>query len=365
VGKKRNRTLRFREERDVVRANTAPCVFCGSQPAVSAEDVVPSWLSRLAPAGVPLIHGAPMFVPPWGELGVVTSDGRDTIKIFDENEFVVLTAICGACNNGWLGRLENAAKAILEPMIMGRPVKLTEKQRAVIAFWTLKTTALLDLTVRPNFRLMPRALVGTLYASRDARTPPPRTEVRLGHIPSAQFAVDVTYTSNLDTRGARWAQHRVAYRIVFIVGELLVEVTGTDLDRPVWVSPRVRDEGRLVKVWPAGAKAIGWPSEQGFSDREAFMCGLAPDVGALIFNVRETDQGTQAALQPVITTRDQARTPYLKLRVGEYPTNQLLGQSPLHKPPENGIAPSLQAALARTSEANNARQQRLGRIPKA
>jgi hypothetical protein len=58
----------------------------------------------------------------------------------------VAGTVCGACNNGWMSRLEGDAKPVLKPLIEDphRLENLNLNQRALIARWTLKTAAMLN-----------------------------------------------------------------------------------------------------------------------------------------------------------------------------------------------------------------------------
>jgi hypothetical protein len=310
------RSRRFRDERARIRANTQPCVFCGADDATSPEDVIPSWLSRIAPDDVTLIHSPP-FLWTHGQLGPISSDGKNALPIHDDHEFLVLAAICEDCNGGWLSRLENAVSAVLKPMILGQTQSLTAQQQEWVTFWALKTALLLDHTCRPGFRLMPPQLFGLLFAERTTKKPPPMTEASLGYVPFATFAVDLGYTSNLEVVRGRVIPDDFAYRIVLIVGRLMFVVTGTNVDRPVWVPPQVRGDEALVQIHP-GRGPVEWPPAIGWAESAAVAFSLALDAGYTSWEFRNTSTGRRPILR--VAVHGDMRAAFLKLRTGEFPT---------------------------------------------
>src|SRR5437899_9943417 len=101
------------------------CVFCGSAD-VTAEHVMPAWLSRLGIDHRPTVH----------ESGWINrSPRRWTGAPFG----ATIRLVCRGCNTGWLSRLEARAKTILSPLIVGRPAKITIEDQRIIAAWAHKT----------------------------------------------------------------------------------------------------------------------------------------------------------------------------------------------------------------------------------
>jgi hypothetical protein len=58
--------------------------------------------------------------------------------------------VCPACNGGWMSTLENRAKPVMTPLILGTVVskgtELTDASINTINTWMTKTTILLDCT---------------------------------------------------------------------------------------------------------------------------------------------------------------------------------------------------------------------------
>ncbi|WP_208740866.1 hypothetical protein [Micromonospora arida] len=53
---------------------------------------------------------------------------RQTVKDF-----------CSSCNNGWMSRLEDTARRVLSPIILGEPGAISTQDQPVIAVWAQKT----------------------------------------------------------------------------------------------------------------------------------------------------------------------------------------------------------------------------------
>src|SRR5262249_30663678 len=81
--------------------------------------------------------------------------GKRVQHLADVN-ITLADAICAACNNGWLSRLESAVQPFLEPMTLRHQrTELDRNAQADLATWAVKTVLLLELAVRqrwPGFR---------------------------------------------------------------------------------------------------------------------------------------------------------------------------------------------------------------------
>jgi hypothetical protein len=109
------------------------CAFCGSR-AASKEHVWPEWISRLFPTNgqftMEFIRGG-------------KAEGGHVSHELD----VQVRAVCAACNNGWMSRLEERAKPVLLPMITQRlRSTLSPQDQAVVAAWITKMAFLLPYT---------------------------------------------------------------------------------------------------------------------------------------------------------------------------------------------------------------------------
>ena len=109
------------------------CSFCDSVGRLAEEDLVPKWGGKVLPDIA------------WGAVDVVLStrqldaDGRTTLEHAHQRRqtfsAVKLPAVCGHCNNGWMSRIEKAAKVLLEPMI--RDVRTGIPARSLVVVGTV------------------------------------------------------------------------------------------------------------------------------------------------------------------------------------------------------------------------------------
>jgi len=110
------------------------CVFCGtsiSKGNASSEHVFPLWLqSRLGIKKTPYLSGVTDIVS--GEV-----DQREhTLNT------VVVKRVCSDCNNGWMSRLEQEMKLLIEPVFQGHVElsTLSKEHQLSLVRWAHKTT---------------------------------------------------------------------------------------------------------------------------------------------------------------------------------------------------------------------------------
>jgi hypothetical protein len=108
------------------------CVFCGSG-KMTREHIYPAWVGALIRAHV----GSGIWSSP--EYGWRTED-------LD----VVAKHVCKKCNDTWMSQLEDRAKPILTPMIIGTPLVLRSEHQAAIATWCFKTAIMADFLSTPQ-----------------------------------------------------------------------------------------------------------------------------------------------------------------------------------------------------------------------
>jgi hypothetical protein len=111
------------------------CLFCGATGlgVLSNEHVVPQWLLEYLalPGHDQMFHGVSD-----SKTGEVTAK-----RVFSSFAFVEGRVCEEKCNNGWMNRLEVAAKPILIPLMDGTRSlpDLTARERTLVAKWAAKT----------------------------------------------------------------------------------------------------------------------------------------------------------------------------------------------------------------------------------
>jgi hypothetical protein len=107
------------------------CAFCGKADGpFHKEDVLAKWLMREVP-----------HKKPW-----IKVIGKKTGKFFVTRSGLGLLnrAVCKTCNGGWMSRLENLVRPILQPMMRGQPLPLSKEDQLVLVRWLMKTAMMME-----------------------------------------------------------------------------------------------------------------------------------------------------------------------------------------------------------------------------
>lgn len=158
-------------------------------------------------------------------------------------------AFCESCNNGWMSRLETAAKKILTPMMQGQQRDLSSDDQQVLAFWAIKTLL--------AFQTM-ESTVTTFAADEDFRelyetqAPLGRAQVWIG----AQAKEDSCWYRAHDARHRDTGQD--GYGATMAIGRVAFYVL---IGRTESFNLRVRGDAalRLREIWPGYGHSMLWP----------------------------------------------------------------------------------------------------------
>lgn len=113
------------------------CLFCGSE-EMTEEHLIPGWVFRaIQRTRRPRVNVLRHHLPE-NEFDDYFGHRQDTAQV-----------VCGACNSGWISRLDNAASQVLKPLIRGEgPVLLDPSDQRDIAAWCLKIALVNDVAAR-------------------------------------------------------------------------------------------------------------------------------------------------------------------------------------------------------------------------
>jgi hypothetical protein len=237
-------------------------VFC---PATSGratdEHVIPKWAREgFAIQGWLTVHRA----DPGAELKQI---GR-----LQHLNIVLKGGLCEACNNKWLGPVENRAKAILLPMaISATPTTLGAAEQALVSFWAIKTAFLLELAFRQKYPN--RAFKG--YAAsepemawlRQNDEPPPRAMVWLGCW-DCRREVPVRYEPSRALLPTADGTELTGHLATLTLGFVALQVYSVNFVRaelhgaPVWnTRPPEPLRTALPRIWPPQLVTgdVSWP----------------------------------------------------------------------------------------------------------
>jgi hypothetical protein len=109
------------------------CLFC-HRTGTSREHILADWIGRSL-TGPPLPGITIRFTHE-----STMPDGTPLRAKSAASTAYYTRAFCRECNGGWMSRLEDAVKPILEPMLHGRPwTTLSVEDQRLLAFWATKT----------------------------------------------------------------------------------------------------------------------------------------------------------------------------------------------------------------------------------
>jgi hypothetical protein len=124
-------------------AQVGLCVFCDQTRQLADEDLFPLWSNKimrdLSGGKVDVVLSERQVDVDGSTMGDVQHRRHQTYSA------IKLPRICAVCNNGWMSRIENAAKRILEPMIRDTRSGILVHHQIVIARWMALKTLTADL----------------------------------------------------------------------------------------------------------------------------------------------------------------------------------------------------------------------------
>lgn len=224
------------------------CVFCGFNGRLTGEHVFGDWLTRVGLDLEPVVHGAGPLNRSTRDLGI-SPPFRRTVR-----------NVCGPCNNGWMSRLEDTAKRVLRPLILGEPGTVQPADQGTLAAWAEKT-ALVAMLVsseedRANGYGLPVSEYRELYFIRAESTPLPASQFWIGRYDGARtWSVWVTpLVVAID--GLPEPGQPQAYVMTIVLGQVVlhgVRFTTPSLQLDLSTSQE------LPQLWPAGDR-VDWPA---------------------------------------------------------------------------------------------------------
>ena len=177
--------------------------------------------------------------------------------------------VCAGCNNGWMSRLETAAKPVLERLLTGSPLALSVDQQHVVAQWFVKNAVLHDWLLSPPER-----------TANDAH----RRDVRHGRLP---VGWQVLLGALEEEEKVHWS-HRMGARIEWrhadgsLRGRCVLHTTAFEalaaqvvlhnLDEEPTFDQLLGGPGWAVRIAPARGP-IAWPPPRKFTQEWLTVVG--------------------------------------------------------------------------------------------
>jgi hypothetical protein len=233
----------------------ARCIFCGrlGSPGnkLSEQHILPQWLRKVVPGAA----------DPEQIIGRI----RNNSKVdFDRGRgFTVRAKICcEECNTGWMSDLENQAKPILRPLVLGDDWEVDAENSETIARWTFMTACCAAAATGRDVSVIPRSQL-LAFRDSDGMHLPMQFKVFLGHADRTEEVREgFSRTSDLlierlpmlvKLRGLP-AKGSI-YRLVVKINELVIVAFGHNIKgfkyRPLLARDSQPFSNYLRRAWPA------------------------------------------------------------------------------------------------------------------
>jgi hypothetical protein len=226
------------------------CIFCEAG-SLTKEHILPAWLKTLFPK-------APKSRHTFGVVEPSIVAGIPKLKRYDRQGHsgtVKVRVVCERCNNGWLSVLENRAKPILTPMILGERCRLESEDLNILATWAAKTAMTAECKQpRPD---------GT---TREERTllmrkerPPPHWFVWVAAYNGTGWNELTIFLSRGNLRKSPVNSPNASVHYIqattFGMGCVIFHIIGTTCPESE-TNFRGRGNGGLIRVWPSYPRSV-------------------------------------------------------------------------------------------------------------
>jgi hypothetical protein len=255
------------------------CIFCGAVGKLTKEHVWADWLKEFIPKDA-LSHTAHRHILQKDgtkanpQLRVVGGDVKSKrVKCVCASLTHQKTTKQEGCNDGWMGRLQEAAKPIVIPLVKGRSTSLTPRQQGTFAAWVAMSVMCGEYH-RDETVTIPQSHRTRLYKTH--RPPKKHWKIWIGDyerklwVPErARFVLSIT---GEETTESRYLVPPPAntQTTAFTVGRLYVLCISS-----IWKEPvdgfvfSASDLKLLRQVWPVCTAVVTWPPSRHLSDADA------------------------------------------------------------------------------------------------
>jgi hypothetical protein len=232
------------------------CAFCGSAKNITREHVWPRWASEHLDSDDTYTFYR-QFV---GDGFALQEPESWAHKPFDWT----VKAVCGSCNNGWMGQLESDAKeALFSSAFAERGRALHRGGQRTLAAWALKTAMMVEQSNASTRRGIPRAEYACLWSRGE-----PSERVRVwvasysGTLAVAlglPFGIDI----DMDVGPDRERGERHVWGSTLLFGPVVFQVIGTHVDGVL--DGLDMATANTHRVWPSCA-SFTWMPRPGLDD---------------------------------------------------------------------------------------------------
>lgn len=252
------------------------CIFCdqpfGPGRPRSREHAAPNWCRNLLPDLGPAVHVH----------AVVTPGGRQDTEMGERDLFTTVCGdVCRPCNTGWMAELEESARPILTPLILGEARSSRYWRQSITATWAAKTAMVWD-SVRPQHHVIPRDALHSLHRSQRLTY---RQQVWTGRYVGAQphhsFREVAAHVVGVVERELDDPNEAHVYLAAITVGQLAFVVYGHLLGVPNPHQLPSAMGAKLAQIWPPESEVLNWPPAETLDDVDiqAVLASLGEPMG--------------------------------------------------------------------------------------
>jgi hypothetical protein len=149
------------------------CIFCQEKNKLTREDFFPRWFREIYPAPLESQRSRLNAEVSWHEQDATTGEIVTKIapsKLARPGDLAdqTLRVVCAPCNNGWMSRLQQAAKPHLIPYIEGRWARPNRIARKLISSWATMFAMVVEFGDEPSAVVPP---IERQVFMRDLRPP--------------------------------------------------------------------------------------------------------------------------------------------------------------------------------------------------
>jgi hypothetical protein len=223
-------------------------MFCEGN-ASTKEDVWPVWLQKRFRSDEARVFAERQSAP----LGSWKS----------RNAALQVRRLCEDCNNGWMSRLENEAKPLVESILNDQLRTITSSAQSTIAVWAMKTAMVLEAVGSEDAWFYVQEDRRRL---RSERMMPTRTSVSVA---KCVAQLDIYSAAKNHWTSAQAGEVR-AYVTTMAFGSLAIQVvtirTPSSIPSNVRVTYDVSNgpwDATLIEVWPVKQESLAWPAKNG------------------------------------------------------------------------------------------------------
>jgi len=237
------------------------CIFCGRNDGqahrLSSEDIWPNWLTQFVPRDLESYQSASILV---------NRDGHEKSerKIDGDPKSRRVKVVCKKCNNGWMSRLQEKAKDVLLPLIIGKPVVLGAEAQDLIAKWCAMSTMTADF-IYPERQAISQEDRTLLFENHVVR--PNTWRIWIGRYirgrwPSYFIKLSLPYADDEITPSllpsGRPRPNTQTTTLVF--GELFVHAFSCPVpDLVAKVGITHQGAKKIAQIWPVREQFVAWP----------------------------------------------------------------------------------------------------------